>query len=418
MTGGTRWGIVWLATAAGVIAAMQLGKVSPVIPRIAADLAIGTVTAGFVVSIFVAASALFGPIGGVLGDRVGHRRYLIGGLACVAVAGVAGGLAPNATGLLVARLVEGFGFLAVTVAAPSIIVAVCAPRDTRVALGIWGAYIPAGIALMMVATPALIGPLGWRGIWFLNAGLLVLFLLLFAAATGGTSGRPERPGSLADVRTALSRPGPWLLAASLLVFGFQFLGMVSWLPSFFVEEAGFGPDLAALTTAGIVALNAVGNPIGGWLLRFVARPALLGMAAAALGVLAVLVFDPGTGTGLKIALAGLFSLVGGFIPAAVLTGAPVYAPSPGQIGATNGVIVQGANLGSLIGPPALAAVVAWAGGWGDARWFLCAMAAVGVVLALALRGIERRSDRSVVEPVPETAAKVPPEPVEQRSEQP
>jgi MFS family permease len=83
----------------------------------------------------------------------------------------------------------------------------------------------------------------------------------------------------------------------------------------------------------------------------------------------------------------------GLIPSAVLTGAPVFAPSPSQIGATNGIIVQGANLGSLIGPPAVAAVVAWAGGWSDARWFLFAMAAAGVVLALALGRIERRLDR-------------------------
>lgn len=390
MSGDTRWGIVWLATAAGILAAMQVGKVPPVIPQIAADLAIGMVTAGFVISIFLAASAFLGPIGGVLGDRIGHRRYLIGGLACVAVASFAGGLAPDAATLLIARFVEGFGFLAVSVAAPSIIVAVSARRDMPVALGIWGAYMPAGIALMMVATPALIDPLGWRGIWFLNAGLVVLFLLLFAATTKGTGGRPDNPGSLADVRIALSRPGPWLLAACFLVYAIQFLGMMSWLPSFFVEEAGFASGLAAVTTAGIVALNAVGNPIGGWLLRFVARWALLGLAAATLGVLAVVVFAPGVGIGLKIALAAMFSLVGGFIPAAALTGAPVFAPSPAQIGATNGIIVAGAFLGSLIGPPAVAAVVGWAGGWSDARWFLFAMAAAGVVLALALRGIERR----------------------------
>lgn len=393
MSGDTRWGIVWLVTAAGILAAMQVGKVPPVIPQIGAELAVGTVTVGFVISIFLAACAFLGPIGGVMRDPSGHRRYLIGGLACEAVASVAGGLAPDETTLLIARLVEGFGFLAVVVAAPSIIVAVSDRRDVRVALGIWGTYMPAGIALMMVLTPALIDSLGWRGIWFLNAGLLVPFLLFFAVTTKDTGGRPDHPGSLADVRIALSRPGPWLLAACFLVFAIQFLGMMVWLPSFFVEEAGFGSGLAAVTTAGIVALNAVGNPIGGWLLRFVARSALLGLTAAALGVLAVLVFDAGTGIGLKIALAALFSLVGGFIPAAVLTGAPVFAPSPSQIGATNGIIVQGANFGSLIGPPAVAAVVAWAGGWSDARWFLFAMAAAGVVLALALGGIERRLDR-------------------------
>jgi len=110
------------------------------------------------------------------------------------------------------------------------------------------------------------------------------------------------------------------------VYAVQFVGMMSWLPSFFIEEAGFGAGLAAVTTAGIVALNAVGCPIGGWLLRFASRSALLGVTAATVGMLAVLVFDSGVGDDLKIAQAAL---------------------------------------GSLVGPPAVAAVVAWTGGWGQ-----------------------------------------------------
>lgn len=66
------------------------------------------------------------------------------------------------------------------------------------------------------------------------------------------------------------------------------------------------------------------------------------------------------------------------------------------------VFVAGANLGSLIGPPVLAVVVAWAGGRGDARWFLLAMVAAGLVLAP--RGTRRRLASSAAEPVTGTAA--------------
>ena len=389
---GTHWPTVALVMAAGVLAAMQVGKVPPVVPQIMAEFGIGPVTAGLVISAFLAASALLGFVGGIVGDRVGHRRYLLAGLACLAVAGAAGGVAPGVAVLLATRVLEGFGFLAVVVAAPSIIAAVSTRAgDARVALGIWGAYMPVGIALMMVATPALASAVGWRGVWFLNAVLAAAYLAVAwrllrvpAAAIGGGG------TSLADVRAALARPGPWLLAGCFALYATQFIGVTSWLPSFFTESAGFTVGRAAAVTAGVVVLNAVGNTLGGWLLRFVPRPAMLAASAAALGTLAAVLFEPGRSTPAAIALAAAFSLVGGLIPAAALTGAPVYAPSARQIGVTSGVIAQGANVGSLLGPPLLAAAVAQAGGWAGARWILAALAGGGIVLAALLYATDRR----------------------------
>ena len=385
----TRWGVIAIAILAGVIGAMQVGKVPPAIPVIEADLDIGRVTAGWVISIFLAASAVLGPFCGVVGDRIGHRRFLLGGLACMAGGSLLGGLAPDATILLLARLFEGFGFLATVIAAPSIIVSIAAERDLRMALGVWSAYMPAGIALMMLLAPALLATLGWRGMWYANAALLAVFLLLFARATRGVGGASGGGTSLGDVRVALSRLGPWLLAGCFAAFACQFLGVVAWLPTFFMEDLGHGGAAAAMIVAFIVALNALGNVIGGWLLRSVRRSTLMAATSGGLGVIAVFIFWQGMPGWTVILLAALYSLIGGFIPAAALTAVPLYAPSPAQIGATNGIVVQGANFGSLIGPPALAAAVAALGGWSPSAWFLFVLGLVGVGLALALRPIER-----------------------------
>ena len=43
-----------------------------------------------------------------------------------------------------------------------------------------------------------------------------------------------------------------------------------------------------------------------------------------------------------------FSLVSGLIPTALSSGASVLAPSRAQLGATNGLIKQGSNLGQVI----------------------------------------------------------------------
>ena len=385
---GTRWGIVALAILAGVIGAMQVGKAPPAIPIIQADLGIGRITAGWVMSIFLAASAVLGPFAGVVGDRIGHRRFMLAGLLLTLGGGVIGGLAPDGPALLIARLIEGFGFLAIVIAAPSLIVEVTAERDLRMAIGAWGAYMPAGIALMLLLAPLLLASVGWRGMWYANAAALGVFLLVFAAATRGVGASAAAGTSLADIRIALSRLGPWLLAGCFAAFSLQYLGVVSWLPTFFMEEMGRSGTVAAVIVAIIVIFNALGNVIAGWLLQWIRRSTLIAATSAAMGILSLVIFANGVPEWIVIVLAAGYSLIGGFIPAAALTAVPVYAPSAAQIGATNGIVVQGANLGSLIGPPAVAAVVAAVGGWETSAWFLVVMAAVCLALALMLRPTE------------------------------
>ncbi len=53
--------------------------------------------------------------------------------------------------LIISRFFEGVGFLAVVVAAPSIIGRATGGRARRVALGLWPAYMPAGVSLTMLA---------------------------------------------------------------------------------------------------------------------------------------------------------------------------------------------------------------------------------------------------------------------------
>ena len=55
----SRWGIISLAVAAGVIAAMQVGKVPPTMPLIAEDLALSRVSSGLVASLFFVRASRF-----------------------------------------------------------------------------------------------------------------------------------------------------------------------------------------------------------------------------------------------------------------------------------------------------------------------------------------------------------------------
>ena len=94
-------------------------------------------------------------------------------------------------------------------------------------------------------------------------------------------------------------------------------------------------------------------------------------------------FAPFAPDALRLPAAFLFSGLGGLLPAAALAGAAAQAAGPAQVAIAGGVAVQGANVGSLLGPPAMAFAVGLAG-WGGAYWLNLAAGALGLALAALL----------------------------------
>ena len=272
----TRWDIVALALAAGYVVGFQVGKVPPALPLLEAELGLPRVIAGLIASSFYGVGAVFGVVSGVTTDRLGARRTVLAGAAVMALASLAGGLAGSGTLLLATRIVEGFGFATLTVAAPKLIAAATRTEVRRLALGAWGTYMPVGMSLSLVIATAVLGTIGWRGLWFLNAGLILLYALAFAWWTaprrwhpladvgpapdgaGRPTTRPPRgPWKFgAGARATLSRPGPWLFGSCFVLFSIQWLALMTWLPTFLIETQGRSLAGAALFTALIVAVTA------------------------------------------------------------------------------------------------------------------------------------------------------------------
>lgn len=64
---------------------------------------------------------------------------------------------------------------------------------------------------------------------------------------------------------------------------------------------------------------------------------------------------------------------------------PTAARGPREIGPVNGLVVQMSNVGSIVGPPAVAFVATHVGGWSMSPLVLSSAAAVCLVSGLALR---------------------------------
>jgi predicted MFS family arabinose efflux permease len=248
--------------------------------------------------------------------------------------------------------------------------------------------MPIGMTLVLLAAPLLV-PLGWRGFWLLNAGVLVGY-----AALLGLGLRPIPVTAAAarnlteDVRDILASRAPWILAGLFTAFSAAFFAVFGFLPQLLADRlAAVGPETGNLLTGVAVAMSAVGNLLGGLLLtRGVRRPFILigGFAAMALCTFGIL--GEGIPGGTTYALCLLFSAISGLIPVTLLDAAGRYAPRPDLVGATIGFMMQGNSAGLVLAPAAAGAIAA-AAGWPAVALLVATIAAIAALLVAVLRAM-------------------------------
>ena len=160
-----------IVIAAGVCAALHVGKLPPAIGTLQEALDISLVQAGFLLSLVQLAGMVGGIAFGAWADSMGLRRSVIVGLSILALASAAGGLARTSELLLVSRAVEGFGFLLVVLPGPALLRHLVTPRRLDSMLGLWGAYMPFGAALGLLAWASMDRILGLATWWWCIAAL-------------------------------------------------------------------------------------------------------------------------------------------------------------------------------------------------------------------------------------------------------
>lgn len=390
---------------AGVAAALHLGKLPPAVPALQASLGIGLVEAGFLLSLVQVAGMTLGIVVGLAADTIGLRRSMLAGLVVITGASVLGGLVGSmgesgsrAIHLLFAlRALEGFGFLLAVMPGPGLIRAMSQPGTEKAALGLWGAYMPLGVALALLLGPALIAWAGWPGWWW------VLSLVSAAAAAWVALAVPvdaKHPAAVAHengsnrLLDTLRASGPWTLALAFAVYSAQWMAVIGFLPAIYTDAGVPGAWNAALTALA-AAMNIVGNVAGGRFLQHGIAPERLlrwGFVVMALGSVAAFaqIGQAADAASLPPALRYLaicmFSLGGGVVPATLFMLAVRLAPGPSTVSTTVGMMQQASSLGQFIAPPVVAWIAHRFGGW-QWTWVVtlaCSLAGMAVVSRVAL----------------------------------
>ena len=194
---------LWLAIVAASLpmfmATLDNLVMTTALPVIRTDLHASVGQLSWFVNAYTLAFATFMLPAATLGDRLGRRRVMVGGIVLFTGASIAAALSTTSGALIAARAVEGLGAAAIMPLSLSLLAASVPERLRPAAIGIWGGVSGMGVALGPVIGGAVVQGISWQAIFWLNVPVAVVALpLLFAAVreSRGAGGRLDPFGTL------------------------------------------------------------------------------------------------------------------------------------------------------------------------------------------------------------------------------
>ena len=378
-------GSIWLvsvAIAGGLAAAFHMGKIPAAIPPIRTEFGLDLFRSGLIVSSFSVLAAISGVLLGYVARRLGPRPAGSIGLVATAAGAAIGAIADSYTLLIGSRVLEGLGFLMVAVTMPGLISRISATAWKSLALGIWGAFIPAAMSLMLVIAPPILSLSGWRGLWWLTAMLSGSLALIFLQTSRGlTSPSGTRSGG---VPAGSSLPaGPLLIALAFACYSALFAAVTAFLPTFWNETSLVSLTAASRLASLAVTGNILGNIAAGFLIgRGVSFTRLLLLALLGGSACAALVFTGDLPTSGQLLAALGFTTLSGLLPGAVFASIDRVSTVQSSIPLVTGVIFQGAGIGQVLGPAGLSYAVEGYGGWDAAAFLIIGIGVAGALFVI------------------------------------
>lgn len=277
--------------------------VSPLLPRIVADLSISTSAAGVALSVMWLMYAVWQYPGGRFADHLSCKTVLVGGLGIGALALLTLSISPTYAVFFFGVALIGVGAGVYPPAAFTRLSELFVERRGA-AFGVHSASFDLGGALASVLAVLAISLSNWRLAplpMIVAIGLLVVALHRW----GVEPYRVERVefSLRKTLRRLLGQPRVRRIVVAFALFSFGYQSVLSFLPTFLQEVKGFSPEFAGNAFAMLFVVGIVVKPVGG---RFgdafgFARASGLGPLSTAAGI-AVLLFTDGV----PVALVGVF----------------------------------------------------------------------------------------------------------------
>lgn len=174
-----RWAILAVASLTVFITVLDGTIVNVALPSLALDLGASNRQLQWVVDAYLLVFTGLLLAAGGLGDRVGRKRMLLGGLVVFGATSALAGSAGSATSLIAGRALMGIGAAMIFPATLAIITdAFRDPRERAKAIGIWSGVSGTAVAFGPIIGGWLLEHFWWGSVFYVNVPVVVLGVLL------------------------------------------------------------------------------------------------------------------------------------------------------------------------------------------------------------------------------------------------
>ena len=313
---------------------LDVTVVNVALPTIRVDLVTSLAGQQWVVAAYMITLACLLLLFGALGDRIGHRRVVLTGLAVFGVASLACGLAPTIELLVAARAVQGIGAALLLPGTLAVITDLYVDSAARArAVGIWSGAGALALPSGPLLGGALVAGLGWRAVFLINLPIIAVGLPLAWRLVPRRQAHQDRP------RTRL-RIGKDFVGANVVagLMNFVGLGTVLVLTLYLQEHLSQKAFRAGLELIPLFLPLAVLGPVSG---RITARygprlPMSVGLVLGVVGSLFLLGVNDHSGYAAVVPVQLGLGVGMGFLTAAVVHAAIAALP-PERAGLASGV---------------------------------------------------------------------------------
>ncbi|MEP0924920.1 MFS transporter [Leptolyngbya sp. FACHB-711] len=307
---------------AGSLAVMPGAVIAPVLPQIVQQLALSKTLAGYLVSAHYLTVALCSPVLGILADRLGRTRVLIGSLLAFSIAGIAGAWTTSFLPMLTTRALLGAATGGIAAASLGLLAQMYPDEQAR-SRAI--AYASTALTLANIVYPLMSGWTGaqnWRSAFYLyGLGVPLALLALLFLREGKVAPRAAKAAQQKNLAQVLLRqPQVLRLLLTLGITAATAFAAVIYLPLHLTTTLG----TSTIDNALVLASQAIGAALSSALVvsRLHRRFGIVAAIPLGLGLLAL--------AAVLIPQAQAYSL---FIPLAFLFGAGLGIAVPSHYAA-------------------------------------------------------------------------------------
>jgi NNP family nitrate/nitrite transporter-like MFS transporter len=348
------------------------------------DLGLDEAQRGLMIALPLLGGAVLRLVLGLLTDRIGARNTAILGMTLTVLPLVLGWLwADRYEKILVVGVLLGVAGASFAAALP-LASRWYPPEYQGLAMGIAGAG-NSGTALATFGGPYLAAAIGWQAVFAVALIPMILTLLLFALLAKESPNRPA-PKKLTEYAAVLGQADTWWFCLFYAVTFGGFVGLATFLNSFFRLQYDLSPTQAGGFATVCVISGSFLRPVGGYLADRIGGIRLL--TALYVGI-CMLLLGQALLPPLALATLLLFLSMGllGMGNGAVFQLVPLRFPR--EIGVITGVVGAAGGIGGFCLPTLLGGLKHWTGTFAGAFALFAAGSFVcAVVLQVVSRGWE------------------------------